>query len=165
MSNIFSESSETDRYKPPGLGSWFECDSRANPYSEFKTALNAEIYLDCLKQEAFRKCLVRVRLGISNLNVHKNRYARGDVLPDNAFVPWFSFTWWGCCGLCFWHEPTELSHSFLSMSVFMAPSTVFHSVKSPDNSPLSHYVLPVLLLPYRSFQLYISLQKSPSALI
>ena len=24
-----------------------------------------------------------------------------------------TFTWWGCSGLCFWHKPTELAHSFL----------------------------------------------------
>ena len=30
--------------------------------------------------------------------------------------------------------------------VFMALSTVFHSINSPDNSPLSHSVLPVLFL-------------------
>ena len=23
-----------------------------------------------------------------------------------------TFTWWGCCGLCFWHKPTELAHPF-----------------------------------------------------
>ena len=45
----------------------------------------------------------------------------------------------------------------VSMSVFMAVSDVFHSINSPDNSPLSHSVLPVLLLPYWSFQLYVSL--------
>ena len=27
-----------------------------------------------------------------------------------------TFTWWGCCGLCFWHKPTELAHSFLLRS-------------------------------------------------
>ena len=40
------------------------------------------------------------------------------------------------------HESTELAHSFLkknnsvlvSVSVFMALSTVFHSMNSPDNS-------------------------------
>ena len=53
---------------------------RIDHYREFKTALNAEMYLDCAKQKSFRDCLVRVTLGISNLNVHKNRYARGDVL-------------------------------------------------------------------------------------
>ena len=41
------------------------------------------MYLDCIKQKYFRDCLVRIRLGISNLKVHKNRYARSDVLLDN----------------------------------------------------------------------------------
>ena len=26
------------------------------------------------------------------------------------------FTWWGCCGLCLWHKPTELAHSCLFCS-------------------------------------------------
>ena len=48
-------------------------------------------------------------------------------------------------------------HSVLvSVFVFMALWTVFHSVKSSDNSPLSHSALPVLFLPYWSFQLYVS---------
>ena len=38
-------------------------------------------------------------------------------------------------------------------------------LNSPDNSPFSHSVLPVLSLSYWSFQLYISLWKSPSAQI
>ena len=58
-------------------------------------------------------------------------------------------------------QPTELAHSFysvlVSISVFMALSTVFHSINSADNSLFSHSVLPVLSLPYWSFQLYISL--------
>ena len=33
------------------------------------------------------------------------------------------------------------------ISVFLVPSTVFHSINSPDNSPLSHSVLPVFFLP------------------
>ena len=45
---------------------------------------------------------------------------------------------------------------FLSISVFMALSTVFHSINYPNNSPLSHSVPPVLILPYWYFQLYIS---------
>ena len=44
----------------------------------------------------------------------------------------------------------------VSISVYMALSTVFHSINSPDNSPLSHSVLPVLFLPYWYFKLYIS---------
>ena len=50
--------------------------------------------------------------------------------------------------------PTELAHSFLpfysvlvSISVFVALSTVFRSINSPDNSPFSHSVLLVLPLP------------------
>ena len=40
---------------------------------------------------------------------------------------------------------------FVSVSVFMALSTVFHCINSPDNFPFSHSVLPVLSLPYCSF--------------
>ena len=35
----------------------------------------------------------------------------------------------------------------VSVSVFMALSTVFHSINSPDNPPLSHSVLLVSFLP------------------
>ena len=61
--------------------------------------------------------------------------------------------------------PTPFYSVLVSVSVFMALSTLFHSINSPDNSLLSHSVLLVLILPYWSFQLYISLQKSPSALM
>ena len=65
----------------------------------------------------------------------------------------------------FRHKPTELGHFFfflfcpyvLSVSVFMALSTVFHFIISPDNSPLSDSVFPVLILPFWSFQLFIAL--------
>ena len=53
--------------------------------------------------------------------------------------------------------PTAFYSVLMSISVFMALSTVFDSINSPDNSPLSHSVLPLLILPYWSFQLYISL--------
>ena len=50
---------------------------------------------------------------------------------------------------------SELSRSFcsvlVSISVFMALSTVFHSINSSDISPASHSVLPVLFLSYWSF--------------
>ena len=52
--------------------------------------------------------------------------------------------------------PTPFNSVLVSVSVFMVLSTVFHSINSPDNSPLSHSVLPVLFLPYWSFQPYIS---------
>ena len=44
--------------------------------------------------------------------------------------------------------PTPFHSLLVSISVFMALSLVFHSISSPDNSPLSHFVLPVLFLPY-----------------
>ena len=61
--------------------------------------------------------------------------------------------------------PTPFYSVLVSLSAFMAPSIVFHSVNSSDNSPLSHSVLPVSFLPYPSFELYISLPKSSAALI
>ena len=64
------------------------------------------------------------------------------------------------------HRMTKCWISVLvSISVFMALSTVFHSINPPDSSPFSDSLLPVLSLPYWSFQLYISLWRSPSALI
>ena len=75
-----------------------------------------------------------------------------------------TFTWWGCYGLCFKHTPTELAHSFLFCYCvyfsFTALSTVFHSINSPNSSPLPHSVLPTLFLPYWSFRLYVSLLTS-----
>ena len=40
--------------------------------------------------------------------------------------------------------PTPFYSVLVSVSVCMALSTVFHSINSPDNSPFSHSVLPVL---------------------
>ena len=53
--------------------------------------------------------------------------------------------------------PTHFYSVLESVSVFMALSTAFHSINSPDKSLLSHFVLPVLFLPLWSFQLRISL--------
>ena len=53
--------------------------------------------------------------------------------------------------------PTPFYSVLVTVSVFMDFSTVFHSINSPDNSPLSHSVLPVSFLPYGFFQLYNSL--------
>ena len=70
-----------------------------------------------------------------------------------------TFTWWGCCSLCFWHKPTELAHLFLFCSCvcfcLYCPFNCISFNNSPDNSPLSHSLLPVLFLPYWSFQQYI----------
>ena len=43
--------------------------------------------------------------------------------------------------------PTPFYSVLVSISVFMALSTAFHSINSPDSSPLSHSVLPALFLP------------------
>ena len=53
----------------------------------------------------------------------------------------------------------------VSVSVFMALSTVFHSINSPYDSLLSHSVLVVLFLPYWAFQLFISLSLSPDMIL
>ena len=42
--------------------------------------------------------------------------------------------------------PTPFYSVLVSVSLFKALSTVFHSIHSPENSPLSHSVLPVLFL-------------------
>ena len=42
--------------------------------------------------------------------------------------------------------PTAFYSVLVSLSVFMVLSTVFHSIKTPDNSPLSYSVLLVLSL-------------------
>ena len=52
--------------------------------------------------------------------------------------------------------PTSFYSVLVSVSVFITLSTVFHCINSPVNSSFSHSVLPVLALPYWSFQLHIS---------
>ena len=44
--------------------------------------------------------------------------------------------------------PTPFHSVLVSISVFIALSTVFPSINSSDNSPLSHSALPVVFLPY-----------------
>ena len=61
--------------------------------------------------------------------------------------------------------PTPFYSVLVPVSIFLALSTVFHSIYSPNNSPFSHSVLSVLFLPHWSLQVYVSLGKSPSALI
>ena len=50
--------------------------------------------------------------------------------------------------------PTPLYSVLMSISVFMALSTVFHFIKSPDNSPLSHSVLRAFIGPFNCVSLY-----------
>ena len=53
--------------------------------------------------------------------------------------------------------PTPFYSVLVSVSVFIVLLTVFHSINSPDNSPFSFSVLPVLFLPDWPFQLRVSL--------
>ena len=73
----------------------------------------------------------------------------------------FTFTWWGCCGLCRRHKqpslPTPFHSGLVFVSVFMALSTVFHFINSLDKSPHSHSVFSGLISALSSFQLFISL--------
>ena len=43
-----------------------------------------------------------------------------------------TFTWWGCCGWCFWHNPTELAH-FLKFC-----SCVYFCHCGPFRDPQTH---------------------------
>ena len=84
--------------------------------------------------------------------------------------PWgLTFSWWGCYGLCLWHKPTELAHSFYSVlvtvSVFMALSTVFHSINYPDNSLLSYSVLVSALLVLSTVHLFMKVSVSPDIIL
>ena len=39
---------------------------------------------------------------------------KSSLLRTQGYCPRvLTFTWWGCCGLCFLHKPNELAHSFL----------------------------------------------------
>ena len=52
--------------------------------------------------------------------------------------------------------------------VFVALSTVFHSINYPDNSPLSHSVLVVLFLPYlflSTISLFMKVSFSPDIIL
>ena len=52
-------------------------------YRKFKPVLEPEKYLDSIRHKCFRDTLVRLGLGISDINVHKNRYKRNDQLALN----------------------------------------------------------------------------------
>ena len=63
--------------------------------------------------------------------------------------------------------PTPFYSVLVSVSVFMALSTVFHSINSPDNSPLSKSVLPVLflaLLVLSTVYLFVKVSLSPDTI-
>ena len=52
--------------------------------------------------------------------------------------------------------PTPVYSALVSISVFMALSPVFHSINSPNNSPLSHSVLLVFVCLVGPFKVSLS---------
>ena len=73
------------------------------------------------------------------------------------------FTWRGCCGLCFWHTPTELAYSlFIQFLCLLALSTVFYPNKfSRQLSAFSLYspgLISAVLVPFNHISLYQSLR-------
>ena len=112
---------------------------------------------------SFKKCIVLHVCWFcclsAFLNIANNNPNTTLVCPHGL-----TFSWWGCYSLCPRHEPAELAHSFfsvlVSVSVFMALSTVFLSINSPNKSPLSHSVLLALFCltgPFSYMSLYDSL--------
>ena len=92
----------------------------------------------------------------------KNVFEALNIWGSRALGPHgLTFTWWGASVDVFDVNqpslPTPFYSVYVSVSVFMTLSTVFLSINPPDNSPLSHSVLPVLILPHWSFQPYVSL--------
>ena len=63
--------------------------------------------------------------------------------------------------------PTPFYSALVSASVFVALSTAFHSINSPDNSPLSHSVLPVFsaLLVLPTIYLLVKVLLSPDMIL
>ena len=75
------------------------------------------------------------------------RPALTDTDTESLFAKFFNKD---CVSKCSTHtnikQTTTLICIVTSVSAFMALSTVFHSINSRDNSPLSHSVLPVSFL-------------------
>ena len=63
--------------------------------------------------------------------------------------------------------PTPFYSVLVSVSVFMALSTVFHSINSPENFPLSDSVLPVLsaLLVLSTIYFFMRVSFSPDIIL
>ena len=61
-------------------------------------------------------CSVRVRLKAISWRSFAYFSSSSDSSPSSSCSRGFTFTMWGCCGLCFWHKPPELAHSFLFCS-------------------------------------------------
>ena len=85
-----------------------------------------------------------------SLQTHQHAHPQTHILSHTRLRR-LTFTRWECYGYVKDIKQPSLPSPFWSIleyiSVFMALSTVFHSINSPHNSPFSHSVLPVLSLP------------------
>ena len=72
------------------------------------------------------------------------------------------------CGLCLWHKPPKLAHSFLfCFYMYFCLYGPFNCISFHQFSQqhlLSNSALSALFLPYWSFQLYISIESTPQPL-
>ena len=48
--------------------------------------------------------------------LHHSEIIRMRNATLSTFLRGLTFTWWRCCGLCFWHQPARLARSFLFCS-------------------------------------------------
>ena len=71
-------------FRQDGMAGINSCE-RFILYRKFKLVHEPEKHLDSIRQKCFRDALVRRRLGKSDINVHKNRYERNDLLAGNNY--------------------------------------------------------------------------------
>ena len=82
-----------------------------------------------------------------------------------------TFTWWGCCSLCFWLKPTELAKSFLFCScVYFCLYGPFNCVSfhkfSRQLSPISLCSSGIsALLVYPTIYLFMKVSRSPDRIL
>ena len=102
----------------------------------FKTLLNL------ISRHSEKVCWVAI---IDNqTSATKWTYTNSSPLTCSITGQGLAFTWWGCCGYVLdinqLSLPTPFYSVLVSVSVFMfvALSSVFHCINSPNNSLLSH---------------------------
>ena len=84
-----------------------------------------------------------------------------------------TFTWRGCCGLCLWHKPAQLAHSFLFSSCvcfcLYGPFNCFSFYKFSQQLSAFHSVLPAglifVLLVFSTVYLFMEVSLSPDIIL
>ena len=77
-----------------------------------QTVSNQEAEITALKNQ-LTKLQSSLRKSVGLLTVRIISEGKQAIFVDPRGL---TFTWWGCCGLCQKHKPTELAHSFLFCS-------------------------------------------------